>query len=122
LGRSSDAGRGAGQKRQKNLRRLASLVLLGLAASAGLPGMMGEASAQRLLQVSDAKHALNVTVAVGKTEDVCIDQGSTDTHQFGRLSAGRASGSHQAQDRQPDAAFDPGGAGQVAAAASPPRE
>jgi pilus assembly protein CpaC len=80
LGRSSDARRGAGQKRQKNLRLLASLVLLGLAASAGLlaPGMMGEASAQRLLQVSGAKHALNVTVAVGKTEDVRIDQAFTD--------------------------------------------
>ncbi|HWF97482.1 MAG TPA: pilus assembly protein N-terminal domain-containing protein, partial [Xanthobacteraceae bacterium] len=42
------------------------------------PGALRGAQAQRLLQVSGAKHSLSVTVAVGKTEDVRIDSAFTD--------------------------------------------
>jgi pilus assembly protein CpaC len=42
------------------------------------PGSLRGAQAQRLLQVSGAKHSISVTVAVGKTEDVRIDAAFTD--------------------------------------------
>ena len=79
-GRSGDAGRGAGRNWQKQIRLLASLALIGLSAPAILlaPGSLRGAQAQRLLQVSGAKHSLSVTVAVGKTEDVRIDSAFTD--------------------------------------------
>jgi pilus assembly protein CpaC len=79
-GRSSDAGRGAGRNRQKQSRLLASLALVMLGASAILlaPQSLGAANAQRLLQVSGAKHSVAITVAVGKTEDVRIDAAFTD--------------------------------------------
>jgi pilus assembly protein CpaC len=77
---SSNAGRGAGQNRQKQSRLLASLALLMLGASAILisPQSLGAANAQRLLQISGAKHSIAITVAVGKTEDVRIDAAFTD--------------------------------------------
>jgi pilus assembly protein CpaC len=80
LGRGGDAGRGAGRSWQKQLRFPASLALLMLGASAILlaPGSLGEASAQRLLQVSGAKRSVSLTVAVGKTEDVRIDAAFSD--------------------------------------------
>jgi len=80
LGRSGDAGRGAGRNWQKQIRLLASLALIGLSAPAILlaPGSLRGAQAQRLLQVSGAKHSISVTVAVGKTEDVRIDAAFTD--------------------------------------------
>jgi pilus assembly protein CpaC len=80
LGRSGDAGRGAGRNWQKQIRLLASLALIGLSAPAILlaPGSLRGAQAQRLLQVSSAKHSISVTVAVGKTEDVRIDAAFTD--------------------------------------------
>jgi pilus assembly protein CpaC len=79
-GGSSNAGRGAGRNWQEQFRHLASLALLVLAASAILlaPGSLSAASAQRLLQISGAKHSVAVTVAVGKTEDVRIDAAFTD--------------------------------------------
>jgi pilus assembly protein CpaC len=79
-GRGGDAGRGAGRNWRKQFRLLASLALLMLGASAILlaPGSVGEANAQRLLQVSGAKRSVAVTVAVGKTEDVRIDTAFTD--------------------------------------------
>jgi pilus assembly protein CpaC len=79
-GRGGDAGRGAGRNWQEQFRLLASLALLTLGASAILlaPGALREASAQRLLQVSGAKHSVAITVAVGKTEDVRIDAAFTD--------------------------------------------
>jgi pilus assembly protein CpaC len=80
LGRSGDAGRGAGRNWQKQIRLLASLALIGLSAPAILlaPGSLRGAQAQRLLQVSGAKHSISVTVAVGKTEDVRIDAAFSD--------------------------------------------
>jgi len=79
-GRSGGAGRGAARNWQRQLRLLASLALLTLAASAFVlaPGSLREASAQRLLQISGAKRSVSVTVAVGKTEDVRIDTAFTD--------------------------------------------
>jgi pilus assembly protein CpaC len=79
-GRGDDAGRGAGRNWRKQFRLLASLALLMLGASAILlaPGSLGEANAQRLLQISGAKRSVAVTVAVGKTEDVRIDTAFTD--------------------------------------------
>jgi len=79
-GRSGDAGRGAARNWQRQLRLLASLALLTLAASAILlaPGSLREADAQRLLQISGAKRTVLVTVAFGKTEDVRIDSAFTD--------------------------------------------
>jgi pilus assembly protein CpaC len=40
---------------------------------APVPAVIGEAKAQRLLQISGAKRTVSVNVAVGKTEDVRID-------------------------------------------------
>jgi len=79
-GRGGDAGRGAGKNWQEQFRLLASLALLTLGASAIMlaPGSLREASAQRLLQISGAKHSVAITVAVGKTEDVRIDSAFTD--------------------------------------------
>jgi pilus assembly protein CpaC len=79
-GGSGDAGWGAGRNWQQRFRLLASLALLAFAASAILltPASVGAANAQRLLQVSGAKHSASVTVAVGKTEDVRIDAAFTD--------------------------------------------
>jgi pilus assembly protein CpaC len=79
-GRSGDAGRGAGRNWQEQFRLLASLALLTIGAPAILlaPGSLREASAQRLLQISGAKHSVAITVAVGKTEDVRIDAAFTD--------------------------------------------
>jgi pilus assembly protein CpaC len=79
-GGSSDAGRGAGRNWQKQVRLLASLALVMLGTSAILvsPQSVGAASAQRLLQISGAKHSVAITVAVGKTEDVRIDAAFTD--------------------------------------------
>jgi pilus assembly protein CpaC len=79
-GRSGDAGRGADRNGQKQFRLLASLALLMLGTCAALlaPGSLSAAHAQRLLQVSAAKHSIAVTVAVGKTEDVRIDAAFTD--------------------------------------------
>jgi pilus assembly protein CpaC len=79
-GRSGDAGRGAGRSWQEQFRLLASLALLTIGASAILlaPGSLREASAQRLLQISGAKHSVAITVSVGKTEDVRIDSAFTD--------------------------------------------
>ncbi len=42
------------------------------------PGSLGTAQAQRLLQLTGAKHSVSVTVAFGKTEDVRIDAPFTD--------------------------------------------
>jgi pilus assembly protein CpaC len=79
-GRSGDAGRGAGSSRKKRFRLLASLALLGLATTAFLlaPPALRESQAQRLLQISGAKHSVMITVPVGKTEDVRIDAAFTD--------------------------------------------
>jgi pilus assembly protein CpaC len=79
-GGSSDAGRDAGRNWQKQVRLLASLALVMLGTSAILvsPQSVGAASAQRLLQISGAKHSVAITVAVGKTEDVRIDAAFTD--------------------------------------------
>lgn len=52
--------------------------MLGAAAFVLAPGLRGEAQAQRLLQLTVAKHTTSVTVAVGKTEDVRIDAPFTD--------------------------------------------
>jgi pilus assembly protein CpaC len=73
-------GRGADRNGQKQVRLLASLALLMLGTCAVLlaPGSLSAAHAQRLLQVSAAKHSIAVTVAVGKTEDVRIDAAFTD--------------------------------------------
>jgi pilus assembly protein CpaC len=78
-GGSSKTGRGGGG-RQRPLRILASLalVLLGAAAFQVTPGMVAAADAQRLLQLSGARHSTTVTVAVGKTEDIRIDAPFTD--------------------------------------------
>jgi pilus assembly protein CpaC len=53
---------------------------LALATSAFLlaPPALREGNAQRLLQVSGAKHSIAITVAVGKTEDVRIDAAFSD--------------------------------------------
>jgi len=66
--------------RQGPLRLLASLalVLLGASAFQVTPGMVAAADAQRLLQLSGAKHSTTITVAVGKTEDMRIDAPFTD--------------------------------------------
>jgi pilus assembly protein CpaC len=79
-GRSGDAGRGAGSCRKKQFRLLASLALLALGTSVFLlaPPALREGNAQRLLQVSGAKHSIAITVAVGKTEDVRIDAAFSD--------------------------------------------
>jgi pilus assembly protein CpaC len=78
-GGSSKTGRGGGG-RQRPLRILASLalVLLGASAFQVTPGMVAAADAQRLLQLSGARHSTTVTVAVGKTEDIRIDAPFTD--------------------------------------------
>jgi pilus assembly protein CpaC len=62
------------------LRILASLALILLGASAFqmTPGTIAAADAQRLLQLSGARHSTTVTVAVGKTEDIRIDAPFTD--------------------------------------------
>jgi pilus assembly protein CpaC len=52
--------------------------MLGALAFMLAPSMRGEASAQRLLQLSGARHSTSITVAVGKTEDVRIDAPFTD--------------------------------------------
>jgi pilus assembly protein CpaC len=78
-GGSSKAGRG-NDKRRQPWRLSASLALAVLSASAFMlaPGMRGEAQAQRLLQLTGARHSASITVAVGKTEDVRIDAPFTD--------------------------------------------
>jgi pilus assembly protein CpaC len=85
-GRSADAGRGAGDNRQKQSwrkqsgRLLVSLATLMLAAGALMlsPLSLAPAQAQRLLQISGTRHTIAVTVAFGKTEDVRIDAPFTD--------------------------------------------
>ncbi|HEY6255857.1 MAG TPA: type II and III secretion system protein family protein [Xanthobacteraceae bacterium] len=52
--------------------------MLGASGFLLAPGLLGEASAQRLLQLSGAKRSTTLTVAVGKTEDVRIDAAFTD--------------------------------------------
>jgi pilus assembly protein CpaC len=52
--------------------------MLGTSAILVSPQSVGAASAQRLLQISGAKHSVAITVAVGKTEDVRIDAAFTD--------------------------------------------
>jgi pilus assembly protein CpaC len=77
-GRSGDAGRGADRNGKKQFRLLASLALFGFGALLLAPGSVGIAQAQRLLQLTGAKHSIAVTVAFGKTEDVRIDAPFTD--------------------------------------------
>ena len=68
------AGRGAGRGRREGRRLLASLMAAVMTATVPvLPNAVGEAQAQRLLQISAAKRTALLTVAVGKTEDVRID-------------------------------------------------
>ena len=80
LGGSGKAGRGTGRSWQKELRFLASFALIALGAAVALlaPPSLHAADAQRLLQISAAKHSVGITVAVGKTEDVRIDMPFTD--------------------------------------------
>jgi pilus assembly protein CpaC len=52
--------------------------LMTFAAVPVLPGAVGQAHAQRLLQISGAKRTTLLTVAVGKTEDVRIDGAFTE--------------------------------------------
>jgi pilus assembly protein CpaC len=53
-------------------------VLLTAAAMLASPAALGEAKAQRLLQISGAKRTVSIIVAVGKTEDVRVDAAFTD--------------------------------------------
>ena len=80
-GRSSVAGRGANrqaQSRRRQYRLLAPLAAPLLVALLTVSASIGTAQAQRLLQVSGARHTTSITVAVGKTEDVRIDAPFTD--------------------------------------------
>ena len=67
-------GRGAGNSRSKSWRLSATLAAAMLAATAlVMPGLSGEAQAQRLLTLSRNSRTASITIAVGKTEDVRID-------------------------------------------------
>ena len=48
------------------------------AAFGGAPALIGEAQAQRLVQISGARRTVSITVTVGKTEDVRIDSAFSD--------------------------------------------
>src|SRR5437763_10280201 len=68
-----------GSRRQSRSRWPALLaVLLTAAAMLASPAALGEAKAQRLLQISGAKRTVSIIVAVGKTEDVRVDAAFTD--------------------------------------------
>src|SRR6266702_3822775 len=75
---TGDAGRGAGGGWLMGRRLLATLAGLIVTAGPLLLAAIGEAQAQRLLQVSGAQRTVQITVAVGKTEDVRIDNPFTD--------------------------------------------
>jgi pilus assembly protein CpaC len=73
--RTAHAERGAGTGRP-----LATLIAVAMVTAAAFlsPDAVGEAQAQRLLQVSGAKRTMSIGVTVGKTEDVRIDAPFTD--------------------------------------------
>jgi pilus assembly protein CpaC len=61
-------------------RPLVALAAIALAGAAALisPPAVGEAQAQRLIQVAGAKRTTSVSVTVGKTEDLRLDAAFTD--------------------------------------------
>jgi pilus assembly protein CpaC len=61
-------------------RFLATFLALAATAAAFVvaPGATGSARAQRLLQISGAQRTISITVAVGKTEDVRVDNAFAD--------------------------------------------
>jgi pilus assembly protein CpaC len=78
--RTTLARRGAGWGWLIGRRPLVTLAAAALASTAAFvsPAAIGEAQAQRLLQVSGAKRTMSLSVAVGKTEDIRIDAAFTD--------------------------------------------
>ncbi len=81
LDRNADAERGAGGDRPKGRRLLATLAMAAATAtvvSLAPPRAIGDAQAQRLVQISGARRTAQVAVTVGKTEDVRIDAPFTD--------------------------------------------
>jgi pilus assembly protein CpaC len=73
-----EAGRGTGSGRSTGRRFLAAFQVVGLAATAWLAMPADDAQAQRLLQISGARRTINVTIAVGKNEDVRVDTPFSD--------------------------------------------
>jgi pilus assembly protein CpaC len=65
------------RKRRRRYPALLAPLVLGAWASLLSPLAVGEAAAQRLLQIAGGRHSM-VTVAVGKTEDVRVDAPFTD--------------------------------------------
>ncbi len=76
--RTGETGRGADGDRFPRGRLLAALITAAVAMPFWLLAPVGDAQAQRLLQVSGARRTVSLTVAVGKTEDVRIDSSYTD--------------------------------------------
>jgi len=78
---TNGAGREAGKAHKQKRRRypaLTAALALGACAMLLAPPSLGEASAQRLLQIAGGKRSVMVTVPVGKTEDVRVDAPFTD--------------------------------------------
>jgi pilus assembly protein CpaC len=70
---TGQTGRGAGTSSltgRRLLARLATVAALGVLLA---PATLGDAQAQRILQISGAKHTTIVRVTVGKTEDLRIE-------------------------------------------------
>jgi pilus assembly protein CpaC len=79
-GRTTQAEREAGEGRygRRFLAMLAAAIVSAGSASLLPPGAVGEASAQRQLNIAAAKRTVTLMVAVGKTEDVRIDAPFTE--------------------------------------------
>ena len=65
-------------QRRRRYRALLAPLMLGAWAMLFSPLSLGEAHAQRLLQIAGGKRSAMVTVAVGKTEDIRVDAPFTD--------------------------------------------
>jgi pilus assembly protein CpaC len=78
--RMEDARRWASGGQRQRAGLLATLAALAASGAALViaPGAIGEAQAQRLLQISGAQRTISITVPVGKTEDVRIDNAFTE--------------------------------------------
>jgi pilus assembly protein CpaC len=72
------AGRGIEKPTGKRLPAALAAITLAATAFLATPLAVGEAQAQRLLQISGARRTVSITVPVGKTEDVRIDSAFTD--------------------------------------------
>jgi pilus assembly protein CpaC len=75
---TGEAGRGAGKSSLTGRRLLVTLATAGAAVLLSVPATIDAAQAQRLIQISGAKRATNISVTVGKTEDVRIESAISD--------------------------------------------